>query len=64
MTSGPIFSDAQLKLWMRRVQTEMAKGTPPQQTLDLVKSAMEAQSAGESQISPAIEIAQKSAKKI
>jgi hypothetical protein len=47
MTSDPIFSEAQLKLWMRRVQTEMSKGTPPEHTLDLVKAAMKAQSAGE-----------------
>lgn len=61
MTPGPIFSDAQLKLWMRRVQTEMSKGTPPQEALDLVKEAMKAQSAGEEHDLPAIETSQKSA---
>lgn len=57
MTSGPLFSDAQLKLWMRRVQTEMSKGTQPQEALDLVKQAMRAQSAGEEQHLSAAEIA-------
>jgi hypothetical protein len=63
MKSGSPFSDAQLKLWMRRVQTEMSKGTPPQQALDLVKTAMTAQSAGEVELSSAIEPPQKLAKK-
>ncbi|MCV9960884.1 hypothetical protein OIU34_03130 [Pararhizobium sp. BT-229] len=61
MKPGPIFSDAQLKLWMRRVQTEMSKGTPPQEALDLVKEAMKAQSAGEEYDLPEIEPSQKSA---
>jgi hypothetical protein len=64
MTSGPTFSDAQLKLRIRRVQTEMSKGTPPQEALDLVKTAMKAQSAGELQILPTMKILQKSAKKL
>ncbi|WP_455271264.1 hypothetical protein [Rhizobium herbae] len=63
MKSGTPFSDAQLKLWMRRVQTEMSKGTPPQQTLDLVKTAMTAQSAGESELFSVIEPPEKLAKK-
>jgi hypothetical protein len=63
MTSGPIFSDAQLKLWLRRVKTEMSKGTPPEAALDLVKAAMNAQTAGETQPLPAVDVPQKSAKK-
>ncbi|WP_349434741.1 hypothetical protein [Pararhizobium sp. A13] len=63
MTSGPIFSDAQLRLWTRRVQTEMSKGTPPQDALDLVKKTMKAQSTGEEQDSPPAQVPQKSAKK-
>lgn len=63
MTSGPIFSDAQLKLWLRRVQTEMSKGTPPEATLDMVKATMNAQAAGETQPLPVVDISQKSAKK-
>ncbi len=62
MTSGPTFSDAQLKLWLRRVQTEMSKGTPPEATLDLVKATMNAQAAGESQPLPTETIPQKSTK--
>ncbi|WP_426130080.1 hypothetical protein [Pararhizobium sp. PWRC1-1] len=62
MTSGPIFSDAQLKLWLRRVQTEMSKGTPPEAALDLVKTTMKAQTAGETQPFSAETVPQKSAK--
>ena len=62
MTSGPSFSDAQLKLWLRRVQTEMSKGTPPETALDLVKATMNAQVAGETQPLPAETNPQKSAK--
>jgi hypothetical protein len=62
MTSGPIFSDAQLKLWLRRVQTELANGTPPETALDLVKTIMNAQAAGQTQFFPAPDMAQKSAK--
>ncbi|OBZ93889.1 hypothetical protein ADU59_19555 [Pararhizobium polonicum] len=58
MTSDPNFSEAQLKLWMRRVQTEMSKGTPPEYTLDLIKAAMEAQSAGELHLPDETEIQQ------
>ncbi|WP_428429133.1 hypothetical protein [Pararhizobium sp.] len=63
MTSGPIFSDAQLKLWLRRVQTEMSKGTPPEATLDMVKATMNAQAAGETPPLPVMDVSQKSAKK-
>jgi hypothetical protein len=62
MTSGPIFSDSQLKLWLRRVETEMAKGTPPEAALDLVKAVMNAQSAGQTQPLPATDLLHKSAK--
>lgn len=61
MSSGPIFSDAQLKLWLHRVKTEVSKGTAPEVTLDLVKAAMTAQAAEQSQPSPEIETPQKSA---
>ena len=62
MTSGPIFSDAQLKLWLRRVKTEVSKGTAPEATLDLVKAAMTAQAVEQSQQSLEIDAPQKSAK--
>ncbi len=63
MTSGPIFSDAQLKLWLRRVKTEMSKGTPPEAALDLVKAVMSAQAAGQSALLPADDFPQKTMKK-
>ncbi|CAN7359876.1 hypothetical protein LJR098_003006 [Rhizobium sp. LjRoot98] len=62
MTSGPIFSDTQLKLWLRRVKTEMSKGTPPEAALDLVKTAMAAQTAGQSRLLPADDPPQKTMK--
>ncbi len=62
MTSGPNFSDAQLKLWLRRVQTEMSKGTPPEAALDLVKAAMTAQTAGKIQLLPVVDVPPKAAK--
>jgi hypothetical protein len=63
MTSGPIFSDAQLKLWLRRVKTEMSNGTAPETALDLVKAAMTAQTAEQTRPLPARETARLSAKK-
>jgi len=62
MTSGPIFTDAQLKLWLRRVKTEMSKGTPPEDALDLVKATMDAQNAGQAQLSPADPLGKKPVK--
>lgn len=62
MTSGPIFSDSQLKLWLRRVETEMTKGTPPEAALELIKATMNAQAAGQTPPLPATDLLQKSAK--
>jgi len=62
MTPGPIFTDAQLKLWLRRVNTEMSKGTPPEETLELVKATMHAQNAGQAPLLSAEDDTQKTAK--
>lgn len=56
------FGDAQLKLWMRRIQTEMDRGTSPQDALDLIKGAMEAQTEGQNRMRPDTGAFQKAAK--
>lgn len=58
MESRKPVSDAQLKLWTRRVKAEMEKGTSPEEALELIKQVMEAQAAGErfSEVVEAVDI--------